>query len=87
MQFLADMGVSMRVVNWLRQQGHDASHLREQGLHRLPDSDIFTKALNEQRLLLTYDLDFAEMVALSGRQATGECNRVSPLEYAQCARH
>jgi len=68
MQFLADMGVSMRVVDWLRQQGHDASHLREQGLHRLPDNDIFAKTLNEQRILLTYDLDFAEIVALSGRQ-------------------
>ena len=29
MRFLADMGVAMRVVEWLRSQGHDAVHLRE----------------------------------------------------------
>ena len=86
MQFLADMGVSMCVVDWLRQQGHDANHLREHGLHRLPDSDIFAKALHEQRILFTYDFDFAEIVALSGRERVS-CNRVSPFEYARCARH
>jgi hypothetical protein len=36
MQFLADMGVDQRIVEWLRGQGHDAVHLREQGLHRHP---------------------------------------------------
>ncbi|MHB8835322.1 MAG: DUF5615 family PIN-like protein [Candidatus Methylomirabilia bacterium] len=31
MRFLADMSVSVRVVEWLRAGGHDAIHLREQG--------------------------------------------------------
>jgi len=31
MRFLADMGVAIGVVNWLRQNGHDAKHLREEG--------------------------------------------------------
>jgi predicted nuclease of predicted toxin-antitoxin system len=66
MQFLADMGVSQRIVAWLRQQGHDAIHLREQGLHRLPNGQIFIKAASEQRIILTWDLDFAEILALSG---------------------
>ena len=44
MRILADMGVDMRVVRWLRSQGHDAAHLREAGLQRLPDGEIFTKA-------------------------------------------
>jgi predicted nuclease of predicted toxin-antitoxin system len=26
MRFLADMGVDLRVVKWLREQGHDAIH-------------------------------------------------------------
>lgn len=34
-RFLADMGVSWRVVEWLRSQGYDAKHLREEGLGRL----------------------------------------------------
>jgi predicted nuclease of predicted toxin-antitoxin system len=60
------MGVSQRLVVWLRQQGHDAIHLRDQGLRRLPNGDIFTKAADEQRIILTWDLDFTEILALSG---------------------
>jgi predicted nuclease of predicted toxin-antitoxin system len=59
------MGVDQGTVNWLRAQGHDAIHLREQGLHRLPDADIFAKAIAEQRIILTFDLDFGEILALS----------------------
>ncbi|MEW5816140.1 MAG: DUF5615 family PIN-like protein [Spirochaetota bacterium] len=66
MRFLADMGVSLRVVQWLRGEGHDAVHLREEGLHKLPNGEIFKKAHSEQRTLLTFDLDFSEIVALSG---------------------
>ena|SRR5947207_2407902 len=65
MRFLADMGVSWRVVEWLRAEGHDAIHLREQQLHRLPNGGIFMKAADEQRVILTWDLDFTEIVALS----------------------
>jgi Domain of unknown function (DUF5615) len=32
MRFPADMGVPIRVVEWLRDQGHDARHLREEEL-------------------------------------------------------
>lgn len=66
MRFLADMGVSLRVVAWLRAEGHDVVHLRDQGLQRLPNGEIFTKASAEQRIILTFDLDFSELLALSG---------------------
>lgn len=66
MKFLADMGIAQRVVRWLRENGHDAVHLREENLHRLPNGTIFEKAYTEQRILLTFDLDFGEIVALSG---------------------
>jgi predicted nuclease of predicted toxin-antitoxin system len=38
MRFLADMGVSMRVVEWLRSSGHDAIHLRDEELQQLPNA-------------------------------------------------
>jgi predicted nuclease of predicted toxin-antitoxin system len=66
MRFLADMGVAMRIVEWLRSEGHEVSHLREEGLHRLPNGAIFEKAAAERRILLTFDLDFGEIMALSG---------------------
>lgn len=65
MRFLADMGLSVQVVEWLRAQGYEAVHLREEGLHRLPNGDIFIKASSEKRIILTLDLDFSEIAALA----------------------
>lgn len=48
--------------------GHDAAHLREQGLQRLPDAEIFVKARGEGRIVITFDLDFGEIAALSGER-------------------
>ena len=65
MRFLADMRVSQRVVTWLHEQGHDATHLRDEGLQKLENGAIFTKAFRESRIILTWDLDFTEILALS----------------------
>jgi predicted nuclease of predicted toxin-antitoxin system len=66
MNFLADMGISPRVVEELRQNGHEAVHLAEQGLYRMADGEILQKARQENRVLLTHDLDFGELLAASG---------------------
>ena len=66
MRFLADMGISPRTVAFLASLGHDAVHLHEQGLHRLPDPEILEKARNEKRILLTHDLDFGELISAGG---------------------
>lgn len=68
MRFLADMCVDIKIVKWLQKQGHDIIHLRDEGLHRLPNGEIFSKAISENRILLTFDLDFGEIVALSEGQ-------------------
>ena len=65
MRFLADMGVSTLAVKWLRSEGHDAIYLRELGLQRLPDDDILAKARQEDRIVLTMDLDFGYLLAIS----------------------
>ncbi len=71
MRFLADMGISPKTVAMLRDLGHDAVHLHEQGLNTLQDEDILAKALRERRNLLTHDLDFAELVATGGTELPG----------------
>ncbi len=68
MKFLADMGIAWRIVEWLRQHNYDAVHLRELNLHRMPDNKIFAKAEQEKRIILTFDLDFGEIVAAAGKQ-------------------
>lgn len=62
MRFLADMGVSNRVVTWLDEQGHETTHL--------PNGAIFEKAVAEERIVLTCDLDFSEIAALTGDSLT-----------------
>ncbi len=68
MKFLANMGISTRTVTWLRQHGHDAVHLHDEGLQRATDEDIIAKARAEERIVLTMDLDFGYLLAISGEQ-------------------
>lgn len=70
MRFLADMCVDVRIVKWLRQNGHDATHLRDQGLQRMPNGAIFEKAIREDRIVITFDLDFGEIAALTEGRKT-----------------
>jgi len=62
-RILVDMSVDIRVADWLRSQGHDAVHLRDERLHRMPNGEIFAKALSEDRIVVTSDLDFGEIAA------------------------
>jgi predicted nuclease of predicted toxin-antitoxin system len=66
MKFLADMAISQSTVLWLRQQGHDAYHVPVEGMQRSSDQEILAKARAEKRILLTLDLDFGYLMAVSG---------------------
>jgi len=68
MKFLLDMGLARSTAVFLRNQGYDAVHLREEGLQRLPDEEIIAKARLEGRIVLTHDLDFGRIIALSRSQ-------------------
>src|SRR5437660_1120564 len=57
------MGVSLTTVEALRVAHHDAVHLRDEGLIRLPDPEIAAKAVAEGRIVLTFDLDFGDILA------------------------
>jgi predicted nuclease of predicted toxin-antitoxin system len=63
--------MDVRVVRWLNSHGHDATHLRDEGLQRMPNGEIFDKAVAESRVVVTFDLDFGEIVALSKGRKTG----------------
>ncbi len=68
MRLLCDMGVSLKVLDWLRSQGHDCVHLRDEALQRLPNGEVFTKAIAEDRIVVTFDLDFGELAAMASGQ-------------------
>ena len=56
-------------ASWLNSQGHDATHLRDEGLQ--PNGEIFDKAIAESRVIVTFDRDFGEIAALSKGRKTG----------------
>src|SRR5262245_12973775 len=68
MKFLLDMGLSQSTALFLRAQNHDAVHLRDQDLQRIADVQIIKKARQEERVILTHDLDFGRIIALSQSQ-------------------
>lgn len=71
MKFIVDQPVSPNVALWLRESGFDAFHLRERGLSRMKDVEIFSLAVKEDRILITTDIDFSRILALSGRADPG----------------
>jgi predicted nuclease of predicted toxin-antitoxin system len=63
MRFLADAGISPRTVGFL-ELGHEALHVRTLGLQRAPDHEIVKRARADASVVLTFDLDFGEILAL-----------------------
>lgn len=59
------MGIAQSVASWLTDQGHDAIHLNDENLYKLPDTLILEKALKENRILLTSDMDFGHLLAFN----------------------
>jgi predicted nuclease of predicted toxin-antitoxin system len=59
------MGISQSVAAWLKSQGHDATHLNDEGLYKLQDRSILEKAIDEKRIILTTDMDFGQLLALN----------------------
>lgn len=69
MRFLADESCDMAVVRVLRDNGHDVALVRERGAG-IKDMAVARIAQDEQRILVTEDKDFGQLVhALSGVKA------------------
>jgi len=66
LRFLADMGVADLTVTALRGLGHDVVHAREAGYLTLLDADILAHARSQKRIVLTFDLDFGDLLAAAG---------------------
>jgi predicted nuclease of predicted toxin-antitoxin system len=64
MRFLADAGISPRTVEFLRELGHEAVHVRTLGLQRAPDLELVERARGDGSASLTFDLDFGDILAL-----------------------
>ena len=64
------MNLSPAIAARLRQQGHDALHAVDAGYRDLPDREIFRRAAEDKRIVITFDLDFGDIAAVADDPAT-----------------
>lgn len=62
------MGISPETGVFLKQLGHDAVHLMDEGMETASDFLVMDKAVKENRIILTHDLDFGRILAFSGER-------------------
>lgn len=61
MKFMVDECVGPTVAKWLRDQGYDVVSIYDD-FAGITDDEVLQRALSENRILITSDKDFGEMV-------------------------
>jgi predicted nuclease of predicted toxin-antitoxin system len=65
MKFLLDMPVSFLLLKVLHAYGHEGVHAHQIGKDRAPDTELLDIARSDHRIIITADLDFPRLLALS----------------------
>jgi len=65
-RLLIDECLSARLCTLLADAGHDTIHVGELGLLGKPDTDVMAAARADNRVLVSADTDFGELLATSG---------------------
>ena len=69
LRLLANENVPGDAILALRAMGHDVEWIRESA-RGVRDEQVLSRALTQQRLLITFDKDFGELVFRRGRSAS-----------------
>jgi len=70
MKFLADENLEKPIVDWLREKGYDVLYIAEK-VPSIKDEKIIKLARKENRILITNDKDFGELVFHYGQITSG----------------
>jgi predicted nuclease of predicted toxin-antitoxin system len=71
MKFLLDENVDARLLPYLQGQGHDVLRLVSDYPAGLPDQQVLAIAVTQERILITNDRDFGELVFVQRQAHTG----------------
>lgn len=71
MRFLLDESAEARIAAFLTGHGHDATRVGRDYPASLPDATVLALAHREQRILITNDKDFGELVVRQHRPHAG----------------
>lgn len=69
MKILADVGIAASTIEELRRRDHDVLVLSGEGLHRLKDEEILSRADRDSRTIVAFDTDFGALLASGGRSS------------------
>jgi predicted nuclease of predicted toxin-antitoxin system len=62
-RFLIDEALSPAVAIELNRTGHDAVHVRDLGMYAASDEEIFDRAAQDDRVVVSADTDFGTLLA------------------------
>jgi len=68
---LLDSAIGRRAVAAFLARGYDVVHVRDYGLQEADDDVILARAMAEDRIVVTMDLDFGNLLALTGQWCPG----------------
>jgi predicted nuclease of predicted toxin-antitoxin system len=83
MRFKLDENFAQSAKEFLARLGQDASTVREEGLSGASDAAILGAAVREERILVTMDLDFADVLLRPPKESRGIAVLRSPGRVSQ----
>jgi uncharacterized protein YgbK (DUF1537 family) len=87
-RFLIDASLSFRIAEALQKAGHNALHVKDVLTVDAPDSVIFDHAARDDRVVVSADTDFGELLARRGTTTVTDpaatANATAPIR-SKCA--